>query len=298
MESSIVSDNEEREILVREGFHILTQGAEMVHYEVHNMGLRTTYANSTKILWLNPDSLRLCITKNRPPISDERLYPGVYLRDVAEVVGGDHTFAFATHPEKPNSQEQCLNIIASERTLCLQLPSEFSRNWFLERLRLLCDDILTTNEKNLRDSIKWTKMSNRLPFQDFHREIAESTQSLLEKGVDVKFHTNGGKIHDCTLFYDPDQRRLEVKKTTGFFKFVFQTRGINLSDIYSLRPGTHSFGFVQAKSENEKQENCMSIIGSECTIDVELPSQRARDVLMHKLKVLADFMYYSNQDAV
>ena len=98
-------------------------------------------------------------------------------------------------------------------------------------------------------------MSNRLPFQDFHREIAESTQSLLEKGVDVKFHTNGGKIHDCTLFYDPDQRRLEVKKTTGFFKFVFQTRGINLSDIYSLRPGTHSFGFVQAKSENEKQEN-------------------------------------------
>ena len=123
------ADNEEREILVREGFHILTQGAEMVHYEVHNMGLRTTYANSTKILWLNPDSLRLCITKNRPPISDERLYPGVYLRDVAEVVGGDHTFAFATHPEKPNSQEQCLNIIASERTLCLQLPSEVPHNY-------------------------------------------------------------------------------------------------------------------------------------------------------------------------
>ena len=110
-------------MMVREGFHILTQGVEMTHYEVHK-GFRKTYSNELKIVWLNPDSLRICVTKNRPPVVQNQVYPGVYLRDVVEIVGGAHTYAFATRPEPPENEETCLNIIASECTLCLQLPSE------------------------------------------------------------------------------------------------------------------------------------------------------------------------------
>lgn len=291
-------EDEDKDLMVREAFHILTQGVEMTHYEVNMGGLRRTCSAETKVVWLNPDSLRLCVSKARPPVVQSKGYPGVYLRDVSEVVGGAHTFGFATQPEPPNSDEQCLNIIASERTLCLQLPSEFSRNWFLVRIRLLCDDILTTNEKSLRESIKWTKMNNKLVLKDSFKEIADSTQDFLEKGVTVLCHTPEGAINESTLTYNAEERRLEIKKTGGFFKFATQTRGINVSDIFSLRPGTHSYGFVQSKSQNEKQENCMSIIGSECSIDIELSSQRARDLLMHKIKVFSDFMYFSNQDAV
>ena len=111
--------------MVREAFHILTQGVEMTHYEVNvSMGFRKTYSSDTKVVWLNPDSLRLCVSKTRPAVVQSKVYPGVYLRDVSEVLGGAHTYGFVTQPEPPNSHEQCLNIIASERTLCLQLPSE------------------------------------------------------------------------------------------------------------------------------------------------------------------------------
>lgn len=111
--------------MVREAFHILTQGVEMTHYDVSwIMGIRRICTSDTKVVWLNPDSLRLCVSKTRPPMVQNKVYPGVYLRDVSEVVGGAHTFGFASQPEPPNSNEQCLNIIASERTLCLQLPSE------------------------------------------------------------------------------------------------------------------------------------------------------------------------------
>jgi hypothetical protein len=125
----IIDEDEDKDLMVREAFHILTQGVEMTHYEVHE-GVRRSFSIETKVVWLNPDSLRLCVSKERPPVVQNKVYPGVYLRDVVEVVGGAHTFGFATQPEPPNSHEQCLNIIASERTLCLQLPSEVCCNYY------------------------------------------------------------------------------------------------------------------------------------------------------------------------
>ena len=262
-------EDEDKELMVREAFHILTQGVEMTHYEV-NVGFRKTYSVKPKVVWLNPDSLRLCVSTTRPPVVQTELYTGVYLRDVAEVVGGAHTFGFAAQPEPPSSNEQCLNLIASERTLCLQLPSEFSRNWFLERIRILCDDILTSNERSLRESIKWTNMNNRLPFKESHRSIAESTEDFLVKGITVLCHTPSGSINESTLFYSSEDRRLIISKTGGFFKFASRDRGINISDIYSLRPGTHSFGFVQTKSQNEKQENVRNVVTEDVNVYIEM----------------------------
>lgn len=241
--------------MVREAFHILIQGVELTHYEVNN-GLRRTFSIQPKVVWLNPDSLRLCVSVSRPPVVQSKVYTGVYLRDITDVVGGADTFGFASQPEPPSSHEQCLSLVASENTLCLQLPSEFSRDWFLERIRLLCDDILTANERSLRESISWTKMNNRLVFKDSFTEIARTTQELLEKGVAVLCHTPSGDITESTLLYNANEERLIVSKTAGgIFKFAARDRGVNVSDIYSLRPGTHSYGFVQTNSQNEKQEN-------------------------------------------
>jgi hypothetical protein len=119
----------------------------------------------------------------------------------------------------------------------------------------LCDDILTSNEKSLRDSIKWTNRNNRLVLKESYKEIADSTEEFLVKGVTVLCHTPSGSINESTLSYNSEKRRLEIKKTGGFFKFAARVRGVNISDIFSLRPGTHSYGFVQSKSQNKKQEN-------------------------------------------
>lgn len=102
-------------------------------------------------------------------------------------------------------------------------------------------------------------MNNRLVLKDSYKDIAESTQAFLEKGVTVLCHTPSGTIQESTLFYNAAERRVVIKKTGGFFKFAAQERGINIGDIYSLRPGTHSYGFVQSKSQNERQENVSAI---------------------------------------
>ena len=122
---------------------------------------------------------------------------------------------------------------------------------------MLCDDILTTNEKNLRESIKWTNVSNRVVMKDaqLYKEISESTQEFLERGIMVLCHNPNGTIKESTLYYNKDAQRLEIKENGGFLCFVSPVRGININDIYSLRPGTHSYGFVQTKSQNDKQEN-------------------------------------------
>lgn len=146
--------------------------------------------------------------------------------------------------------------------------AQFSRNWFLERIQLLCEDILTSNEKSLRESIRWTKMSSRQILKDSFKEVADATKDFLVKGVTLLCHTPSGSINESTLSYNPESRRLVIKKTGGLFQFATQERGVNISDIFSLRPGTHSYGFVQSKSQNEKQENVCGLTYVFCHVKV------------------------------
>ena len=75
------------------------------------------------------DILRLCVDFRRPTLADRakgKVPPGIYMRDIAVILKGDEAaacFDFAYSQSPPSKSEQCLTLIATERAICLELPS-------------------------------------------------------------------------------------------------------------------------------------------------------------------------------
>jgi hypothetical protein len=71
--------------------------------------------------------LRICVDTQRPSQQDRakgKIPPGLYLRDIGQVREGFNAFDFSHNPDPPDTDEQCLAMIGTERTVCLQLPSK------------------------------------------------------------------------------------------------------------------------------------------------------------------------------
>ncbi len=59
--------------------------------------------------------------------SKGKVPPGLYLRDIGEVREGANAYDFIHNSEPPELDDQCLALIGTERTICLQLPSKVSQ---------------------------------------------------------------------------------------------------------------------------------------------------------------------------
>ncbi len=112
-----------------------------------------------------------------------KIPPGLYLRDIAEIREGAESFHFTENRTPPRNVNNCLSIVGSERTISLELPSKFTRDWFLTRLRLLADDILVEQERMARKYKIWEKARQLNPAET---ESVAKLQGLLERGVQVR----------------------------------------------------------------------------------------------------------------
>ncbi len=73
------------------------------------------------------DILRVCVDDKRPTLIDRakgKMSPGLYMRDIAEVRGGDFSYDFRKNASPPTSSELCMSLIGSERTISLELPGK------------------------------------------------------------------------------------------------------------------------------------------------------------------------------
>jgi hypothetical protein len=80
------------------------------------------------------------VDDRRPTLIDRakgKTSPGLYMRDIAEVRGGDFSYDFQKNVSRPANADLCLSLIGSERTISLELPGKMERDWFLERLQLV-----------------------------------------------------------------------------------------------------------------------------------------------------------------
>ena len=77
-------------------------------------------------------------------------------------------------------------------------------------------------------------------------------------------------------------------------------KGISLSDITEVRPGINSHSFRRT-GEHDAATKCLSKIGSERTVNIEMPTQDARDLMLQKFRLLlrhyAEFHTILNVDA-
>ena len=270
---------------IREAFSILSQGVEMVHYNVINGKFGKTRVK--KIVWMDPDILRICVDIARPSTIDRakgKVPPGAYLRDVAEVREGAEAYDFRRSTQAPQDDDNCLSLIGTECVLCLELPSKFSRDWFLERFQLIIDDVLTDEEKVTRDKRSLKSTIFGLLHAD-EAAAAEQMKGLLLRGIQILHHHPNGRIIRSFIVFDEENSRLVVQPVERSFFIFFSPKILSLhtSDIAEIRPGTHSMGFVRTNSTDKNLE-CMSIIGTECTLDLQLATNSARELFSQKLR--------------
>lgn len=276
---------EEHAQKLKEAFAILTQGVEMMHY---NASEPTDKSRLKKIVWMDSDILRLCVAVARPTLADRakgKVPPGVYMRDIAEVRRGSVSYHFKKNPNPPSSDEHCLSLIATEGTLSLELPSKFARDWFFERLQLVADDILTSDEREER-AARRIEAPGR-PMSPTESEISHQLGQLLARGVQVMHHHPMGRIFRSVLSADSEVSVLTMQtlERTFFGYAVVKPMQLSLTDVVEIRIGTHSFGFVGTRS-TDKHNDCMSLIGSQCTLDFQLSNENSRDLFAARLRTL------------
>mmetsp|Transcript_29705 Transcript_29705/g.30112 ORF Transcript_29705/g.30112 Transcript_29705/m.30112 type:complete len:284 (+) Transcript_29705:441-1292(+) len=255
----------------------------MVHYEsIQKKGEKTKIK---KIMWMDPDILRLCVDVQRPTIRERargRIPFGVYMRDIAEVRKGNSAYGFLKSSEPPSDSDTCLSLVGSERTICIQLPSKFSRDWFSERFNLVILDVLTEEEQAVRAK---RKRGIPVPAYFLEKSIADQMQALLERGIQVIHHHPNGKMIKAFVMYDAGTERISIHPSeTYFLGYAPISLGLDAKDVSEVRPGSHSLGFVRTNS-TDKLTECLSIVGSEAVIDLQLATQKARDLFVSKLRV-------------
>lgn len=166
-----------------------------------------------------------------------KIPPGLYLRDISEVREGSDSFHFTHSQVPPKDPDNCLSLIGSERTVCLELPSkvcsiqqfemiitnlglvhQFTRDWFLARFRLLAEDILVEQEKRLRRYKFW---ENSKHLNQVELSGVEQLRTMLEGGIQVLHHQrNTGVIEPSVLKFDSNTTTFELTamKPLGWFK--------------------------------------------------------------------------------
>ena len=103
----------------------------------------------------------------------------------------------------------------------------------------------------------------------------------------VMHHHPNGKAILSDLFFIEDSSRFEVVPAESEGVFAKKNIGLQLGDITEIRPGTHALGFIRTDS-SERQAECMSLIGSENCIDIQVPTNKGRDMLLHKLVLFVE----------
>lgn len=174
------------------------------------------------IVWMDSDIFRICVGVVRPSMTERQngnISFGVYLRDISEIREGTYSTHFLSAVEEP-PRSTCLSIVGSERTISLELPSEFTRDWFLSRLRLLAEDILVAQEKSIRKFRVWENYANQKRLNDM-RSI-DTLEELLTQGILVQAHLRRGDIVNATLKFDKSINCLSLNYTekSSFFSFA------------------------------------------------------------------------------
>ena len=124
----MLSDDEM--LMVEEGMKVLLQGVEMIHYDIS-----ASETQKRKVVWVDPDIHRICVYYAKPDEKDAKdiekgkVNPGIYFRDLSEVRLGHGCYDFMEDADPPENEDQCLALIGSERSICLELPSKEFSSW-------------------------------------------------------------------------------------------------------------------------------------------------------------------------
>lgn len=273
---------------MREIFAILTTGIELNEYEVNEKTGKTEITQ--KVMWIETEIYRLCCDVARPSIAERTagfVPRGIYLRDISEIRDGADAYPF-TRDKSPRDPDCCLSIIGTECTLSLELPSPYTKDWFISRFRLITENLQTDEERRQRRFKTWE--SPKLLGDSDSRSV-RNIEGLLERGIEMEHHDRNGEKEKVMLHYRKETGCISIrKKTKKYFGFIPMSKEVELkmrvSDISEIRPGSHSMSFVLSRSTEFDPMN-MSIVASENCFDMKLVSNKARDLFVEQMFLFA-----------
>jgi len=158
-------------------------------------------------------------------------------------------------------------------------------------------DIMSESENLIRKYKPWYyNTRNTLPMDKKSLDQVYVLKRLLIKGIEVVHHQFNGTITKGIFKYIESNGLIELKTSyINMFGFVsYSYKRSKLLDIAELRPGTHSYGFVQTDFVSNHAET-LSIISSECCMDLEFIDQRARDLFIHRFHMFVQ-LYSASYD--
>jgi len=239
-----------------------------------------------RVLWLGRDGTRLFCAPRKldSPTGSTK---GLFLRDVSDVRVGQNTATFkrAATDFRGNRvangalppPDVCFSLVGTERTLDLQLPSAAACTGLASRFRALIAKLSASTEK--ATAHRWGA-----PAMSFAEvaQLAHFTE-LMMQGIEVFKYDSNGKKTRRVLWLARKRVFIDSKKRQTT---TIADKGIDMDDITEVRPGINSHAFNKCLVRPHLTAKCFSIIGSERTINVEVPSQALRDTLVQRLQLL------------
>lgn len=269
-------------------WHLLLQGMCVMKYSMKSG------KKAERHLWLDRTGTRLYIARKKV-VDTSASTKGLYLRDISEIRAGtdSNTFAQLKSQGVAPSPDKCFSLIGTERTIDVEMPTANSCANVVARFQLLLKALTTSTSKAAKG--KWGRAIAQVRKSSMADvAIVAHFRELLLTGMEVIKYDGNGKRKKKVLWLDKDGDRLyiDAKKrivSTGTEK------GLSLNDITEIRPGINSAAFSKAACDGSSKSKCFSIIGSERTLDIELPTSEARDAVVFRLQLFMHQWHHKDQ---
>lgn len=272
------------ERLVRELLAVLVGGVA-----VRAFSLRDNVTGDNMQFWFDLDTLRLCVGKRRPTLVEKNegtISRGLYVRDVSAVRRA------SSSPEEDAGGLEFI-VVGTEDAFVIRAPSSSSRDWFVERLVLLVEEINGVDEMRSRlvPRFRAEEVGERKP------EEWERMRLLLQVGIEVNLHHDGVVTPSFLRLSGKDQEtwalNVSPKKKpdiwTRSWHALFRGRGQSLSplalkSIVEVRARGLSKEFVRTAWVSEDQSACsMSLVGPAACLCLSSASRAAAEQLHSRL---------------
>lgn len=107
--------------------------------------------------------------------------------------------------------------------------SQFSRDWFLERFKLIIDDVLTELEKSLRAKIAWTLTSDTsMDVEGGASTVSAQMRALLERGLQVLHHHPSGRIIRSYISFSEASQSITIQPMERSFFEIYKKDMVRL----------------------------------------------------------------------
>jgi myosin heavy subunit len=269
---------------LREFWTILLRGLVVMKYAT------TGSKPQERVLWLDRSGARLYLD-HRKRFDSKGNEKGLYLRDISQVRPGCNTQAFLKSRQHAPPADKCFSLIGTERTLDMEMPTAFVRDRVVAKFNLLLKALSPVSPRKLTGE----DASLMAHFQEVlirgMEVVAHSSSSFSQHKTakNVLWLGDGVNVNGETAakLYLANKKR-KISKGTE--------RGLWLEDMAECRPGINSDVFFKAP-DNVTQaiaNKCFSVIGSECTLDLEVKSGEARNAVVHRFQLWLQQIAQSN----